>query len=224
MYIYEMHFHTHPCSGGGEDIEGHIDALIERGFSGMVVTNHFFHGDNRVDRTLPWEEFVAPYIEDYVRGREYAKARDFDLLFGLEEGVGGGKEVLIYGISPEVLLEHPELRERNVEHLIEVIHSAGGLIFQAHPYRQKHYIPEPGPIAELDMLDGIEVYNAANGIEDNACAQALAKEKRLAVVAGSDGHSHRGVGRAGIALKARVRTEKELATVLRSGDYVITHA
>ena len=54
IYKYEMHVHTCPCSGGGKDIREHIDDLIAKGYSGMVVTNHFYAGDNRIDRELPW--------------------------------------------------------------------------------------------------------------------------------------------------------------------------
>ena len=107
-YKYEMHIHTSPCSGGGEDIRAHIDDLIAKGFSGMVVTNHFYAGDNRIDRNLPWEEFVDAYRQDYLYGLEYARTKDFDLLFGLEEHVGRGQEILIYGITPEVIEGHPE--------------------------------------------------------------------------------------------------------------------
>lgn len=220
-YKYEMHSHTAPCSGGGDDIEAHIDTLIAKGFSGMVVTNHFIHGDTRIDKELPWEDFVAPYAEDYERGRKYAKARDFDLLFGIEEHVGFGKEVLIYGITPEVLSEHPELRGWNVRHLIEVVHDAGGVVYQAHPYRIKKYILEPGPIEELELLDGIEVYNAANTEQENAFAAALAKEKGLAVIAGSDVHSHERAGLAGIAFASRVRTSEELVKALKEESYEI---
>ena len=80
IYKYEMHVHTSPCSGGGRDIRDHIDDLMEKGYSGMVVTNHFYRGDNRIDRELPWEEFVDAYRQDYLYGLEYANEVDFDLL------------------------------------------------------------------------------------------------------------------------------------------------
>ena len=80
MFQYDMHVHTCPCSGGGSDIREHIDALIEKGFAGMVVTNHFYYGDNRIDRELPWDRFVDAYRQDYLYGLSYARERDFDLL------------------------------------------------------------------------------------------------------------------------------------------------
>ena len=220
-YKYEMHLHTSPCSGGGEDIRAHIDDLIGKGFSGMVVTNHFYLGDNRVDRNLPWKEFVDAYRQDYLYGLEYARALDFDLLFGLEEHVGHGQEILIYGISPELIGAHPELKGASAEKYAEVVHAAGGLVYQAHPYRDRHYITRPFPLECLHQLDGIEVLNAGNFPEWNESARCLADERGLACVAGSDAHAIGTAGRAGIAAKERIKSNDDLVRILKSGEYAI---
>lgn len=219
MFRYEMHAHSSPCSGGGADIEEHIRALIEKGYAGMVITNHFIKGDTRIDRVLPWEAFVAAYREDYERGKRLADALDFDLLFGIEEHVGKGREVLIYGIEPSLLEQNPVLRTGRIEDYIRLVHEAGGMLFQAHPYRERYYIEEPGPLDELAALDGIEVYNAANKPEENEVAAALANAMGLRCIAGSDGHSTQSVGRAGILCKERIRTNAQLIRVLKDGAY-----
>lgn len=222
MFRYEMHIHSKPCSGGGDDIRRQIDVLIERGYTGMVITNHFYYGDTRIDRGLPWEEFVDAYRQDYLNGLEYARERDFDLYFGIEEHVGEGLEVLCYGISPDLLAAHPELREPRVEDYIRLVHEAGGLIFQAHPYRDRYYIPNPGPLPCLDELDGIEVYNAANYPEENERAAALAAERGLrCTTAGSDGHHCDSCGFGGIELYERPRDYAEFIEMIRAGRYEI---
>ncbi len=221
IYKYEMHIHTGPCSGGGRDIREHIDDLIGKGFSGMVVTNHFYRGDTRIDRELPWEEFVDAYRQDYLYGLEYAKEKDFDLLFGLEESVGDGQEILLYGITPELIVSHPELKKAPAEKYAEVVHSTGGLVYQAHPYRARHYVKNPYPLECLNMLDGIEVYNAANEQEWNESARELADKLGLACVAGSDGHKIGTAGRAGIATGERIRNNEDLVRILKSGEYII---
>lgn len=221
MYRYEMHIHSEPCSGGGDDIRRQIDVLIKRGYTGMVITNHFYYGDTRVDRALPWEEFVDAYRQDYLRGLEYAREKDFDLFFGIEEHVGDGLEVLCYGITPELLAAHPELRMHRVEDYIRIVHEAGGLIFQAHPYRDRYYITKPGPLPCLDELDGIEVYNAANTPEANERARKLATERGLRCTAGSDGHHRSSCGYGGVEFYERPRNYAEFIEMLRSGSYEI---
>lgn len=221
IYKYEMHIHTASCSGGGSDIRDHIDVLMQKGYSGMVVTNHFFNGDTRVDRSLPWEDFVDAYRQDYLYGLEYARERDFDLLFGLEEHVGNGQEILLYGITPELIAAHPELKTAPPETYAEVVHAAGGLVYQAHPFRKAPWIICAEPLGCLDQLDGIEVYNAGNLPEMNDQAQKLAEELGLSCTAGSDGHGTDTAGRAGIGAKERIRDNEDLVRVLKSGDYIL---
>ena len=219
MFKYEMHIHSRPCSGGGDEIENHITELKKKGYAGMVITNHFINGDTKIDRTLSWPEFVEAYREDYERGRIFAEQLDFDLLFGIEEQVGNGKEILVYGISPDFLERNPSLKSGDAAEYARLVHNEGGLVFQAHPYRDRFYITDPGPIAELELLDGIEVYNAANEPEENKKAALLAKEKGLRCTVGSDGHSKSSAGRTAIVSKERIRTNEKLVEILKSGDY-----
>ena len=220
MFRYDMHVHTCPCSGGGSDIREHIDALIEKGFAGMVVTNHFYYGDNRIDRDLPWEQFVDAYRQDYLYGLSYARERDFDLLFGVEEHVGDGREILIYGVTPDFLAAHPELKMASAEVYAEAVHAAGGMVFQSHPYRASRYVRKPFPLECLDVMDGIEVYNQANDPAWNESAKALAEKEGFFVGAGSDAHDT-DAARAGIAANERIRTNEDLVRILKSGAYTV---
>lgn len=219
MFSYEMHLHTRPCSGGGDEIGNHIEALRKKGFSGAVVTNHFFRGDTKIDRSLPWADFVDAYAEDYEKGKKIARLYDFDLLFGIEEHILNGKEYLVYGITPDVLYRHPELKNAPLAEFVGILHREGGLVFQAHPYRRRWYIAEPGVTEEYPLLDGIEVYNAGNTPEENAEAAAFLAVHPMRAIAGSDAHESLKAGRAGILSTVRIRTEKELVSLLLSGQY-----
>lgn len=218
-YKYEMHLHTCPCSGGGDDVEKHIDTLMEKGFSGMVITNHFFRGDTRIDRGLPWEAFVAEYEKDFERAKAYAKDKDFDVLFGIEEHISDGNEVLVYGIMPAFLAAHPELKTASLCEYAELVHGAGGLVYQSHPFRERWYIAHPLPFDDVEILDGVEGYNAANEPQQNEQALAFASEKGLRVIAGSDAHAYTTSGRAGIRSSVRIRDNETLVRVLSEEKY-----
>ena len=221
MFIYEMHFHTHPCSGGGDDIIKQIDKMKKNGFTGAFLTDHFYSGDTRIDRELDWASFVGEYEKAYLRGVEYAKKVDFDLYFGIEEHIGEGLEILVYGITPKVLYDHPEFREGRLDDYIRVVHELGGLIFQSHPYRARWYIPNPRPIERLDEIDGIEAYNASNYPEENEKAAELARERGLKCTAGSDGHHVDSCARAGIMTHVRPKNLCEMIEIMKSGNYEI---
>lgn len=44
-----------------------VDALEAEGYSGAVLTNHFYWGNTGIDRNLPWNEFVKAYEIDYKK-------------------------------------------------------------------------------------------------------------------------------------------------------------
>ena len=221
MYRYQLHTHTSPCSRCARMTPEELClALREGGYAGAVLTNHFRGGNTGIDRTLPWQEFVAAYEADYLACREAAKQYDLDILFGIEEGFAG-LELLAYGLTPELLYEHSELYGRDILEWARVMRECGVVVVQAHPYRVRSYIRTPGPIP-LDQIDGIEVYNYGNYEEENRLAADLAAaHPELILTSGADTHEARTVARDGIACPHRIRTEAELAEVLRARDYEI---
>lgn len=220
MYIYEMHQHTAPCSkcAKGDPVET-VYALKNAGFAGMVLTNHFYHGNTGIDRNLGWEDFVRCYEIDYLLAKKAGDEIDFDVIFGIEEHIGEHKEVLLYGITPEFLYSHPEMIDGTLKTVSEATRAFGGLVFQAHPYRKRDYIPEPLKNIDIKYLDGFETYNAANQEFENKLAEKFAKENNLLVCAGSDAHTENTENRFGILCEHRIRNSFELSETLRSGNY-----
>ena len=61
-FKYQMHTHTAPCSKCAVMTPQElIDGLVAGGFKGCVLTNHFYKGNSGIDRSLPWNDFVAEY-------------------------------------------------------------------------------------------------------------------------------------------------------------------
>ena len=59
-YLYETHLHTSEasacaCSTGKEMAQACKDA----GYTGIIVTNHNWHGNHCIDPSLPWENGSA---------------------------------------------------------------------------------------------------------------------------------------------------------------------
>lgn len=219
-YKYQLHTHTTPCSAcAGMTPKELIQGLLEGGYQGCVLTNHFMHGNTGIDRNLTWEEFVKQYELDYKACLEAAKGYDLDIIFGVEEVVVSGLEILCYGVTPQMLYEHPELINGDCKTWYEVMHSCGVLCIQAHPYRERYYIENPGMLP-LDCIDGIEVYNSQNGKTDNQKAEVFAKEHpQMILTAGADAHAKDDVCVSGIELKGRIRDGRELVEVLKNRDY-----
>lgn len=222
MYIYEMHQHTAGCSACGiGDPVNMVRALHRDGFAGVVLTNHFYHGNTGIIRRQPWEDFVRPYEEAYLEAKAEGERLGMDVLFGLEEGVGQGKEVLLYGITPAFVYAHPELRDADLACISRLVREAGGLVFQAHPFRVRDYIADPAATLPVELLDGMETDNACNGELENRRAAMYAAQHGLRTCAGSDAHTADFPGRFGIAAETRITDEADLAAVLRSGAYTL---
>lgn len=221
IYRYEMHCHTNWCSRCAlNSPEEMAQAYYDKGYAGMVITDHFLLGNTAVDKSLPWEEKMKRYYTPYQAVKDWAKDKDFDVFFGLEHQYGGGKEVLTYGIDLSFLIEHLNLHLYPLEDYSRFVHEAGGFISMAHPFRHAPYIDadkKPQP----ECLDAAEIFNFFNTGEENKEAALMAEKYGLLATSGGDVHSigEDALGMAGIALKTRIHTGKELVSVLKSGDY-----
>lgn len=216
-----MHTHTSPCSKCAVMTPTElVESLIVGGYSGCVLTNHFFKGNSGIDRNLPWNDFVAEYEKDYFECKKVAQNNNLDIIFGIEEHLFDGLEVLCYGISPDFLYQNQHLRDdHTLETWSNTLHKYGALCIQAHPYRDRGYIKNPRPLS-LDFIDGIEVYNHSNHIEENVLAWEFASQNpQLILVSGADAHNGDVVQHAGIVTNTRITDEKALVEILRSGKY-----
>lgn len=218
LYKYETHCHCNRCSRCAHSTpEELVRAYSEKGFSGMVLTDHFIHGNHCVDPKLPWAQQMQQYYNAYLEAVEAAKGLDFDVIFGIEHAYGGGLEVLCYGIDLDFLVSNPDIPQLSIQEFSDRVHQVGGLMIHAHPYRWA------GPELELplDVLDGIEVYNAGNAPDKNVLALELAQKHRMIQTAGSDLHhiDEPKLGTTGIALPYRIRNGQEFVNALKKNAH-----
>ena len=83
MYKYELHLHS--CQGskcGVSEGKEYVDFYIKNGYSGAVLTDHFFHGNTRPDRNLPWAQYMDEYLSGYYDMKRAAEGKDFEVFFG----------------------------------------------------------------------------------------------------------------------------------------------
>ncbi len=205
-YLYETHLHTNQGSACGSNTGREMAiAHKEAGYAGIIVTDHFFYGNTKPERRLPWQDWVHEFCSGYRDAKAISKEIDLDVFFGYESGYNG-TEFLIYGMDEEWLMSHPEIKDATVEEQFKLIHEGGGVVFQAHPYREEPYIPEVRLFPEL--VDGIEVFNGSNKWTDgkdlfNERALVYAKEYDFPVTCGSDIHSINVIG-SGVAFDRRL--------------------
>lgn len=191
-FLYETHLHTNQGSACGNNTGREMAiAHKEAGYAGIIVTDHFFYGNTKPNRDLPWQDWVHEFCSGYRDAKAVSKEIDLDVFFGWESGYHG-TEFLVYGLDEDWLMNHPEIKDATVEEQYKLVHEGGGIVFQAHPYREEPYIPEVRLFP--NDVDGIEVFNAHNKIIDgvdlfNERALEYAAKYNFPVTCGSDIHS-----------------------------------
>ena len=185
-YLYETHMHTREgsscgVSGGREYVQRYLDL----GYTGIIITDHFYNGNCRVDRNLPWEKWVNESCRGYEHAREEGARRGLDVFFGWEESFEGD-DYLVYGLGKEWLLEHPEAARWTRQEQFDEVARNGGCVVHAHPFRSALYSRRislfPG------LVNAVEAGNSGNAQPCDALAFAYAGKTKLPVTAGSDIH------------------------------------
>lgn len=191
-YLYETHLHTAEGSACGR-VPGadQADLYKKLGYTGIVVTDHFFNGNCAVPRDLPWKERVALYCAGYRNAKKRGDEIGLQVYFGMETAFNG-QEFLLYGLSEEWLSEQEDMLSWSPKEQFMRVTKAGGFVVQAHPYRMAPYIPKV--VLYPDCCEAFEISNALNamrGADFNAKAQEYAAEHGIHGTGGSDAHGLR---------------------------------
>lgn len=195
-YIYETHMHTSEGSACGMCSGAEMArAYKAAGYSGIIITDHFFYGNTAADRSLPWEEWVNAFCLGYENAKKEGDRIGLNVFFGWESGYNA-TEFLIYGLDKQWLLTHPEIKDATIPEQLELVHNGGGIVIQAHPFREAPYVPIIR-VAYKDV-DGMEGVNAThsglasrchNHPEFNTRAIEFATSHNFPMTAGSDQHT-----------------------------------
>ena len=186
-YLYETHLHTAGVSKcatslGAEYIAGYIDS----GYSGIMVTDHFYNGNTVISKKLPWKEWVNRFCMGYENAKNEGDRRGFDVFFGWEETFDGFDDYLVYGLDKNWLFEHPEVRFWTRGEQYRAVKEAGGCVVQAHPFRLRHYIKRI--VLSTGCVDAVEVANGGNEEFSDSLAYRYAKKINKPMTAGTDIH------------------------------------
>ncbi len=223
-YLTELHCHTGEVSDcAGATTEFIVNEYINAGYDSLTVTNHlsrFTFGGKHQKYTGDgsWDD----KIDFYMNGIEVAKAAAagrINILWGVELRLNtDNNDYLIHGVDEAFLRSNPDILDIKVKELGERIRAVGGLLFQAHPFRNDMKIVRP------EYLDGIETFNGHNTQKSrNEIAVMWAEKFGLRELSGSDFHNidHKPLG--GALTDAPINDNAALLDMLKSGRYTLLH-
>ena len=186
-YLYETHMHT--CQGSACGLSTgaeHARAYKELGYTGIIVTDHFFRGNTAIPRDLPWETRINMFCAGYEDALAEGKRIGLDVFFAWEEN-HDGDEYLIYGLDKAWLLAHPEMEHWTRQQQFDTVTRCGGCVIQAHPFRDRGYISAIR--LGKQFCHGIEAANSGNNPYNDAAALRYGQEYGFVMTAGSDNHN-----------------------------------
>ncbi len=203
--------HSHTMVGGSDSSISPEDLVMEakkQGLDGICFTEH---GAN-------W---------DWAKFKEFAAAQDIVVLHALEVDTDVG-HVGSFGLHHYVSGMH------KVAKLREVITEVGGFMVSMHPFRRffdhrgsllwpngskPETLEEAAQHRVFQYVDAIEALNGGNNDTENHTAYKVAQMLGKPCTAGSDAHSHHGVGCNVTLFERDVYTDEDLVAELRAGRF-----
>ncbi|MDR0635796.1 MAG: PHP domain-containing protein [Treponema sp.] len=216
-YLYETHLHTVWGSACGVSRgRDYIKKYRDLGFTGIMVTEHFFNGNTIIDQNLPWKQWVDQFMRGYEEARNEGEKVGLDVFFGWEETYKGD-DYLIYGLDRAWLLAHPEAAHWSRKEQFDAVHAAGGCVVHAHPFRAAYYLETIHLAPKL--VDAVEIANAGNDPDWDGLAAEYAARIGLPATAGSDIHDVNQFDDGdifGVYLDKKLETIKDYAKAVRN--------
>lgn len=233
MYRYEIHCHTAESSSCGRvKAERLVELYVQAGYDGVVITDHLNPDNPRklleadgIPNTF--ENQVKRLLEGYHLARAAAGER-LVVLHGMElRFVNDPNDYLVYGMTEELLLRHPDVVSWGIRNFSRFAREHGLLVIQAHPFRNNMRVIDP------KWVDMIEVHNGHPRHQSrNELALLWAKMHGVPGSSGSDFHEEGDEARGGVLLPKRPETihefiklmkeEQPLLITGRSGDVTRT--
>ncbi len=220
MFKTELHVHTSPVSRCGKvGAEQMVNQFINCGYDTIVITNHMSPTllKHVVPHLTDWKEIIDFYLADYHLAKKIAGDK-MNVLLGMEFRTNHNiNDYLVYGIDEQFLYDTGNIFDKEIKDVIPVIHDAGGIVIQAHPFRNDMTVVGPS------LLDGIEAYNfAAKHDSRNDIAVLWAKKYDLLATCGQDYHNTEYIIGAGILTDTEIKDEKQLVNILKSRNFKMT--
>ena len=217
MYKYETHVHTSEVSACA-NATGAAQARFYKslGYTGIIITDHFFNGNSSIPRELPWTEKVKRFCLGYENAKKSGEEIGLDVFFGWEYSYKGS-DFLTYGLDKQWLMENPIVMDMDLNSYCDFVRDQGGIVIHAHPFREASYISMIRLIPR--KCDGVEIVNSNRTELENRMAAIYAENYDLLPFAGSDNHTAAQDKLNGIALQKKITDSHEFVQLIKNKKY-----
>lgn len=220
MYKMETHTHTYPVSSCSQIApRDMIKRYKQEGYRTVFIANHFaeFHFHKLAEKlggNLSFERYVELFLNAYEEAKDEGEKQGINVLFSAELTLQNN-HYLLYGISKEWMLKHPDIFSFTIAEFSAIARDEGITVIQAHPFRKgkiRNSTPEPL------FVDGMEAVNSNPEYENyDQKVFEVAQENRLFVTAGSDTHKENDYARSAVLTDTEIETVEDYLEAIKSG-------
>lgn len=215
--LIDMHAHTSGiswcCRAPAPKI---LEDAKKVGIDGIILTNHFL--DTYLRDGMTPADLAQKYVNEYYYTKECGEEMGIKVFFGVEVTMQrhADEHVLVYGVDPDFVLQHPELYHMTLSELSRTVHAAGGYLSQAHPLRSgKNVLMDPAD------LDGVEVnsHQLYDGPQYEFLS-AYARTHGLTLTSGGDYHADASRPLCGVYLPDHLADSGEIFRYLQTAEEI----
>jgi histidinol phosphatase-like PHP family hydrolase len=126
----ETHCHTKEAPSGCGKLKAQelLSIYKEARYDGIILTNH-------IKQKYYKQGLINQFLEAFDIAKEEGDKIGLKVFFGVELN-HYGTDYLIYGVDKEVVTQESFFNKR-FDNIKEKCHNSGGIIIQAHPFREK---------------------------------------------------------------------------------------
>lgn len=212
-HLIEMHFHTAETSSCGNVLAANgVRELIEYGYKGVIVTDHFRESFFNDLQNLTWEEQIDIWAKGYNTAKKAAEGTNFKVYLGMEiQFTDSPNEYLVYGLTMKFLKLYPNLYKMTPDTFFPIANKNKLFVAQAHPFRR-----QCSPY-DKRFLHGMEIFNGnVRHNSNNDKAVEFCEKNSLIPISGSDYHEYVDLGTGGMYFDKLPETSTELIEILFS--------
>ena len=219
-FLLETHFHTPLTSHCGVvSPKEAIPKYIANGYDAIIITDHYykewFYESEKL--SLAWSEKIDMWLAGYNNAVECADG-NIKIFLGMELRFFDGTvdDHLVYGITPQLLKDNPELYLLTPREFKKFADENGLYIAQAHPFRDVCHVRKPDEIHGIEVFNGNGRWNSHDDI-----ANKFAEDNGLVKQSGSDFHEDEDFCMGGVYLDEIPSDEKELAEAFKTKNITL---
>ena len=219
-YKYETHMHTSEVSACGRlPAKSQVQAYKKKGYTGIIMTDHFINGLTTCPHYLSWEEKMVFIMSGYEAAKKEGDKCNLDVFFGWEFTIRGS-DFLTYGLDLDFLLAYPGLDKFPIDKYSDVVRDNGGFLAQAHPFKDDYYIEYKFPV-DCKYVDAIEVHNSNIPNSTNKKAMEFAIANNLPMQAGTDSHGRSGMFPSGVELQEKAESIFDIFNAIKARNVTL---